>query len=131
MAAHTAQRCLNHHQRKSTMYTCEREDQIDSAIDAAIAAAYQEAAAEIRNTFETVLLHVPTDRITLPQVTANGKLIDAPMTECITEALGDSEVDKVLMQVLTSSACPLVAKLRRTMAQSYIDAHGPKLAQVL
>lgn len=96
----------------------------------AIADAYQEVAAEIRNTFETVLMHVPTDKITLPQVTHKGELIDAPMVECITEMLGVSECDKVLMEVLTTSACPLVAKLRRTMAQACIDAHAGRVAQV-
>ena len=82
----------------------------------------------ITETLTKTLRTVAHQSLCLP-TTQDGKISNEPLRSAIADHVSYSAPLTALMEVLAGSDCPLVAKLRQALADSYSDANADDLAE--
>lgn len=103
------------------------EDAMEAAQEAS-AREYEQISEEIRVTFTELVTSVPLMRLTAPQChRGSNKKIKVPIIESIDDSLAYDGPHNALMEVIAQSQCPLVVKLRESLAQYWIETHAENL----
>ena len=105
-------------------------DELQSGYDAAL----ESVAKQITEVLTKTVMQVPYQSLSLPFVSYRslnsvGRIAQYSVSEIVADECGAGPVHTALMAAIAGSACPLVAKLRQALADSYISAHAAEYAE--
>lgn len=108
-------------------------DDLADELTAAYNKALESVTKQIHEVLTVSVTKAPWQSLSLPFVSyrnaPGGRIAQYTVSEIVADECSTGPVHVALMEVIAGSTCPLVAKLRKVLADAYTSAHAAEYAE--